>query len=191
MRCLVLDAMGVLFQAADDVVELLIPFVAEHGGEEREDIVQSAYLDASLGRIAADEFWDKVGVDAKREDDYLTRHRLSNGVAELMEIAKQRNIPVWCLSNDVGRWSQKLRENFGLERLLSGAVISSEVRVRKPDRRIYEELVSKSGFPVADILFIDDRPKNVQAAQNLGIESIQYDPLQGFDEIATKVTTLW
>lgn len=57
MKCLVLDAMGVIFQAADDVVELLIPFVTEYGGEE--DVVQSAYLDASLGRISADEFWKK------------------------------------------------------------------------------------------------------------------------------------
>ena len=32
MKCLVLDAMGVIFSAADDVAELLIPFIAEHGG---------------------------------------------------------------------------------------------------------------------------------------------------------------
>lgn len=185
MKCLVLDAMGVIFQAADDVVELLIPFVAEHGGEV--DVVQSAYLDASLGRISADEFWEKVGVDANLEDDYLARHRLSNGVIELVDIARQRHLPVWCLSNDLGCWSRKLREYFGLERLLSGSIISGDVHVRKPDPKIYEELLNSSGFMAADLLFVDDRPKNVQAAQMLGIESIQFDPLQGFDEIVAKV----
>lgn len=187
MKCLVLDAMGVLFQAADDVVELLIPFIAECGGEQREEVVQSAYLDASLGQISADEFWRQVGVDPQREDEYLARHRLSDGVLDLIESAKQRHIPVWCLSNDIGRWSRKLRENFGLERLLSGSVISGDVRVRKPDPQIYEELVSRTGFAAADLLFVDDRPKNVAAARMLCIESIQFDPHQGFAAIAKEM----
>lgn len=190
MKCLVLDAMGVLFQAADDVGELLIPFVAKHGGEACEGVVQKTYLEASLGHIAADEFWARVGVNPKSEDEYLSRHRLSHGVKELIVNAQHRQVPVWCLSNDVGRWSRKLREKLGLEELLSGAVISGEVSVRKPDSRIYEELISRSGFAAADMLFIDDRLKNVQAAQALGIESIQYLPRRGFDEIAKKLTML-
>lgn len=32
MRCVVLDAMGVIYSAADDVAELLIPFVRASGG---------------------------------------------------------------------------------------------------------------------------------------------------------------
>ena len=187
MKCLVLDAMGVLFQAADDVAELLIPFIGEHGGEVAEDVVQSAYLEASLGNIGTDEFWAKVGVDHKLEDAYLSRHCLSHGVKELLVTAQQRRIPVWCLSNDVGRWSRKLRENLGLETLLSGSVISGDVRVRKPDSRIYEELISRSGFAAAEMLFVDDRPKNVQAAQALGIESLQFDRDKGFNEITARV----
>ena len=189
MKCLVLDAMGVLFQAADDVVELLIPFVAEHCGEMNEDVIQSAYLQASLGNISAGEFWARVGIDQECEDAYLSRHRLSYGVKELLVTAQERQIPVWCLSNDVGRWSRKLREKLGIEELLSGSVISGEVRVRKPDSRIYEELITRSGFPAVDMLFVDDRPKNLQAAQALGIESLQYDPHRGFNEIITRVAT--
>ena len=32
MKCLVPDAMGVIFTADDDVAELLIPFIEERGG---------------------------------------------------------------------------------------------------------------------------------------------------------------
>ena len=65
--CLVLDAMGVIFQAADDVGELLIPFIAEHDGTSDEAQVQSAYLAASLGEIDANSFWRQVGVSADRK----------------------------------------------------------------------------------------------------------------------------
>ena len=59
MDCIVLDAMGVIFRAADDVAELLIPFIAETGGNVSTGIVESTYMDASLGLISVDEFWRK------------------------------------------------------------------------------------------------------------------------------------
>lgn len=47
---IVLDAMRVIFETADDVLGLLVPFVAENGENTRDGIVQSAYLQASLGK---------------------------------------------------------------------------------------------------------------------------------------------
>lgn len=64
MRYVVLDAMGVIFQAADDVAELLIPFIREAGGCTSPQEVEAAYLDASLGVIGPDEFWSRVGLVA-------------------------------------------------------------------------------------------------------------------------------
>ena len=76
-HCIVLDAMGVIFRAADDVAELLIPFITEAGGNVDAKTIASAYFDASLGMINADEFWNKVHLDPSLEDDYLSRHSLS------------------------------------------------------------------------------------------------------------------
>ena len=47
MDCIVLVAIGVIFRAADDVAGLM-PFIAETGGNVSTEIVESAYLDASL-----------------------------------------------------------------------------------------------------------------------------------------------
>ena len=187
MKCLVLDAMGVLFQAADDVAELLIPFIEEYGGEAHDDVVQSAYLDASLGEIEPDDFWARVRIAPAFEDEYLARHSLSLGVMELLTSAQSGRTPVWCLSNDVGRWSMKLRQDFAIQELLAGSVISSDIHVRKPDSGIYEELLRRSGYSAEDILFVDDRPKNVLAAEALGIESLRYVPHRGFVEVADRL----
>ena len=114
--CVVLDAMGVMFAAADDVEELLIPFVTSINGAADARQIRSAYLDASLGAIGADEFWTSVGLSPAVEDDYLTRHTLVHGVVPFLRTAKAAGVPVWCLSNDVARWSAKLRASFGLDR---------------------------------------------------------------------------
>ncbi|MCV6609132.1 MAG: hypothetical protein OIF55_00005, partial [Amphritea sp.] len=122
MKCIVLDAMGVIFKAADDVAELLVPFVKESGGELDEAKINDAYLSASLGHISADDFWLQVGLDSSMEDSYLSRYELVAGLDEFLDLASDKEIPIWCLSNDVGRWSKKLRESFNLDIYLNGTV---------------------------------------------------------------------
>ena len=159
MSCLVLDAMGVIFKSADDVAELLIPFIAEKSDAFDEKVIHSAYLDASLGKISPDQFWGQVNLTSDVEDEFLSRHSLNPGVTELLSLAKDSGISVWCLSNDVGRWSEKLRNNLGVEKFLDGSIISGDVGVRKPDKEIYEILINLSGYNVEEILFVDDREK--------------------------------
>ena len=187
MRCVVLDAMGVLFAAADDVAELLVPFVRAAGGDA--GVVATAYLEASLGAIDADTFWTRVGLDPSVEDAYLSRHALNPGAAEFLRGARAANVPVWCLSNDVARWSTKLRTSLGIEHLLSGAVISSDVGARKPDVRIYRRLLDRAGCRPADLVFVDDRARNVEAAAVLGIASKRFTPAYGFAQLAADVAT--
>ena len=186
-RCLVLDAMGVLFAAADDVADLLIPFIRSAGGESDAGTIESVYVDASLGIIDADAFWVRVGLDPAVEETYLSKHRLVTGAQEFLVSARRAELPVWCLSNDVGRWSKRLRQKLGLEPLLAGAVISSDAKVRKPDRGIYEQLLVETGCRPAELLFIDDRTKNVAAATALGIPAIEFTGPQVYGELKAKL----
>jgi len=179
MNCLVLDAMGVIFNSADDVAELLIPFVAEKSGSFDEKVIQSAYLAASLGNISPDEFWEQVNVVPELEDAYLSRHSLNAGILGLLSHARINGISVWCLSNDVGRWSNKLRNNLGIEEYLEGSIISGDVGVRKPDKEIYEIMIQSCGYKIEDILFVDDREKNVATARELGIDTVKFTPEKG------------
>ena len=177
--------MGVLFAAADDVAELLVPFIRSMGGERDARAIESVYLEASLGNIDADSFWTRVGLDPTAENAYLSQHRLSTGALEFLTSAHRVSLPVWCLSNDVARWSRRLRETFGLEPLLAGAVISSDARTRKPDRGIYERLLTAAGCRPNELLFVDDRAKNVTAAEALGIRAIRFTADYGYAQLAT------
>lgn len=183
-RCLVLDAMGVLFAAADDVTQLLVPFIRSAGGERDAHAIESAYVEASLGHIDADAFWTRVGLAPHVEHTYLSKHRLAVGAMEFLGLARRAALPVWCLSNDVARWSRQLRASLGVEPLLAGAVISGDVGVRKPDRRIYELLLAATGCRAADVLFVDDRTKNVDAAGAVGIRALQFTAKYGYAQLA-------
>lgn len=184
-HCIALDVMGVIFSAADDVAELLIPFVLERGGTTDCDQIRSAYHKASLGHLDADSFWVSVGLTSACEDEYLARHALTPGALSFLERAKSASLPVWCLSNDVARWSTKLRERFALNELLVGAVISGEVGVRKPAAEIYSILLQRSGYAAHEVLFIDDRQTNVDAAAALGIRALRFGGEMDFVRLST------
>jgi 2-haloacid dehalogenase len=53
-------------------------------------------------------------------------------------------------------------------------VVSGKVRLAKPDPRIFELLLKRIGRPAGECLFIDDSPKNIAVAQQLGFHTIRY-----------------
>src|SRR5215475_3567052 len=110
-RCiLILDAMGVIYHHADDVVELLTPFIVKHGGLSSVQAVDQLYTQASSGKLTAEEFWAAAKVHHSLKDEYIAQHRLTAGLIEFLENLPPAVETVWCLSNDVSQWSRKLRE---------------------------------------------------------------------------------
>jgi putative hydrolase of the HAD superfamily len=174
MRILVLDAMGVIYSVSDDVLDLLCPFIEEKRGVVDYQRIESLYRAASLGRISAAQFWQTIGIDPALEDEYVARHRLSTGLIEFLQKVSTQVASVWCLSNDVTAWSVKLRQRFELSRFVKGFVVSGDVGARKPDRVIYERLLEKVRVEPADILFVDDRVRNLDTAATLGMETVLF-----------------
>ncbi len=173
---LLLDAMGVIYRVGDDIPELLVPFVRQHGGIEDADAIQEIYRQASLGQLGSRELWRRVGVDPSLEDEYLARFELSPGLFELLSAAPAKYHSVACLSNDVSEWSRKLRRRFQLEPHFAAWYISGDLQLRKPDPRIYAHVVAGLGVPAEQIVFVDDRLRNLDPAADLGMNAILYPP---------------
>ncbi len=167
--------MGVLFSSGDDVVELLIPFVMRHGGTRSIETIQSRYLAASLGEIGARAFWESVGIDHALEDDYLSSHCLMPGICETLDALGQDVREICCLSNDVSEWSKKLRMRSGLDQKIKRWFISADLGVRKPNIEIYEKMLHHLSVRGEDVVFVDDRPINVEAAKKCGILALLYN----------------
>lgn len=175
-KLLALDAMGVLYAEADDGLNLLYPFIVEKGGTGDIREIIRLYNEASLGRISSAVFWRSAGVDPGMEDEYLERHRLTDGLTDFLVEMNRRGVQLWCLSNDVSEWSGKLRKKFDLERYFCGFVVSGDAGARKPDPAIYRSLLDKSAHGPSDVIFADDRLRNIEAADALGIRGILFNP---------------
>ena len=58
---------------------------------------------------------------------------------------------------------------FPVYGLFDGEVISCEEHTVKPEPQIYRILLERYGLDPAQTLFVDDRPCNIAAAEELGI----------------------
>lgn len=85
---------------------------------------------------------------------------------------KNKGYNVYLLSN----YSQVLFEQHtkesGFMELIDGKVISYEINILKPDRRIYEFLLEKYKLNAGECLFFDDKPENVETARKIGMKGI-------------------
>jgi FMN phosphatase YigB (HAD superfamily) len=76
------------------------------------------------------------------------------------------------LSNSAAGARREEQGRFGLEQLVDVIVYSDEVGLAKPDPRIYALLCAELGVEPAEVVFLDNRPPNVEAASKAGIHGV-------------------
>jgi putative hydrolase of the HAD superfamily len=119
-----------------------------------------------LGHAPADD------VDAFLKDLFAGR-TLNAGVVAIAERLARR-YPLGLLSNATDELETLLEVEFGIHHLFQVVVNSARVGVAKPDPRAYRIVLDGLGVRPAEALFIDDKLRNIRAAEELGISSIHF-----------------
>lgn len=179
IRAVALDAMGVIYRAGDDVGELLLPFLAGLGLPADRSIVEPLYVACSRGECTSTELWRRLGVTGPvdgLDEQYLDGHALNPGLFDLLAAAAQRGVLVAALTNDVAEWSLALRTRFAIATAIEPWVVSGDVGHRKPSPEIYAALLDRIEVPAGEVLFVDDRPANLDAAASLGLQTLLFSP---------------
>jgi len=81
---------------------------------------------------------------------------------------------LYCLSNMPVMSMEYLESAYSFWHLFTGVVVSSRVGFCKPEREIYEHLLETHRLDARDTVFIDDVAANLDAAEQLGIRTIQF-----------------
>ena len=100
-------------------------------------------------------------------DDWMSMLRPRRRMQTLVAQLKQRGYCVYYLSN-IPEDVLDLLMHRDFEGLFDGGVASCEVKINKPDPRIYQALLDKYHLRADECIFIDDRADNLVAASALG-----------------------
>jgi putative hydrolase of the HAD superfamily len=95
--------------------------------------------------------------------------RSDEDTVRLIEELRAAGVPIALVSNAFGR---DCYAGFDLDSLADVVVISSEVGVRKPSRRIYVFACERLGVDPRQTVMVDDLQQNLDGAARLGIAGV-------------------
>ena len=96
------------------------------------------------------------------------------GMLELIQDLKSKGVGVYGLTNWPAETFDEARRRFKTIASIDNIVVSSHVKLAKPEPAIYQLLLSKYNLNPEECVFIDDRKDNVDTAIRLGMNGIVF-----------------
>lgn len=111
---------------------------------------------------------------------------LGDPIQETVDILKEliatKKYKIVALTN----WSHETfpiaLQRFEFLHWFEGIVVSGEEKTRKPFKEIYDLTLNRFGIKAENSLFIDDNLRNIQAANDIGIQVIHFTSPQSLKE---------
>ncbi|MBR3779710.1 MAG: HAD family phosphatase [Clostridia bacterium] len=85
---------------------------------------------------------------------------------------------IYLLTNFSKDGYEYISNKFDFFKKAKGAVVSSHIKIAKPDIRIYQYLLDTYNLNPDECVFIDDSVANIKAASELGIYGIVYTDIE-------------
>lgn len=166
----------------------------------------NACIDALDKGFINHSFWDELDLGVRSEDDvidsvceaipeYSDNIRLfwKNRILTIrpydyceywVKDLKRRGYNVYLLTNyPVTLFDESVKTSFPFYDYIDGKVVSSHVKIRKPDRGIYETLFKKYSLNPGESIFFDDRPVNITGAKAVGLNAFVFEGYEKADAI--------
>jgi epoxide hydrolase-like predicted phosphatase len=136
---------------------------------------------AELGQANGEDVWRWISKQLDLDEDnlqqlkqdYWSGDRMDDELVALIRTFKDK-YKIGLISNawpDLRGW---LENNWKIADVFHDLVISAEVKMAKPDRRIYELATTRMQVDPQQAVFIDDMAINVHGASQAGMFAIQF-----------------
>jgi len=148
-----------------------------------EVITQSRFIiDYEAGKLTRAEFFRHVqeatGFDGTLEEFGKFFADIFWPIPPMLELhagLRQRRFKTYIFSNTNDLAVEHIRRNFPFFLNFDGYIYSYVVRSMKPEVKIYEALEQLAGRRGAEIIYLDDRPENVEGGAGRGWRAILHE----------------
>jgi epoxide hydrolase-like predicted phosphatase len=136
---------------------------------------------ALTGEVPEEAVWKYVAETLELSDEELPQFRNDFWVGERLNadlaqfaLALRPRYKVGIISNAASGARADVNRKFNLDRYVDDAIYSAEVKLIKPDLRIYQLALAQLDVRADESVFVDDMSANVEAARALGMKGIQF-----------------
>lgn len=136
------------------------------------------------GKINESDFWQNIATDTESDllknnneslwDTYFRKNAIPKPDVKKLSIdLKNNGFTIGIISN-IEKVTHGVVDDWDMLSHFEHKFMSYQIGFSKPDPRIYEYVIDKLSYSPDELLFIDDKPSNVESAKNCGIESIHF-----------------
>jgi HAD superfamily hydrolase (TIGR01509 family) len=150
-----------------------------------------------LGVLTAQEFFNQIktvsgfsGTQAEFNAFFADIFTPIQAMIDLLAELKKTKLPAYIFSNTNDLAVEHIRRRFPFFSDFDGYVLSYEHGAMKPSAKLYEIVERMSGRRGTEILYIDDRPENVEAGVARGWQGILHETPSATREALQKLGLL-
>ncbi len=161
-----------LFPDDDAAMELFLEAVGFTDWNIQQDLGRPFSVAVAEQSARFPEYADLIGAYHVRWEESIAGP--IQATVDLLAPLKEAGYELHGLSNWSAETFALSRARYGFFDLFDTIVISGQERVIKPDARIFEILLERTGRAANECLFVDDSRANVAAARDLGFEAFHF-----------------
>ena len=183
IKCVLFDIGGVLVNWH---MSWITSEVSKRFGIKEENVIESfgKYLhELDCGKINEKLFWKKIAHDTNSEhlaqtteslwNTYFTKNaKINYDVLTLVKQIKE-SYTLGIISN-IEEITHKIIRDWKVLDDFKHQFMSYQIGFSKPDSKIYEHTLNSLPYAPQEIIFIDDKPHNIESAQKSGIHAIHF-----------------
>lgn len=161
-----------LFAGDEAAMEHFLATVCTHEWHRHHDAGRSFAEGARLLKAEHPDKAELIDAFGNRESEMMAGPIA--GTVEILEELRDREVPLYALSNWPAESFPTAIQRFDFIGWFRGILVSGDVKVIKPDPRIFDLLLERFAIDPLSAIFIDDVEANAAAASALGMYAIQY-----------------
>ena len=187
IKNLIFDIGGVMF---DDSTKNINKVLNENSELLCKKVYGKTFLDCVLGNVDVSNYiesfkddsdYEKVKYILSRDNLHISYPLMKDNFDYISKL-KDKGYNLYILSNITKDSYEYVNDTIDINKIFDGGVYSYQEGLVKPDRRIYELIVERYNLNKDETMFIDDKQKNIDAANKFGIKGVLFKTIKDIED---------
>jgi len=161
--------------------------------EKLEKIFRELEYPYETGKISPNQFWKEFKSRTELEISvseiqkiFLDSYSINNEMLNyLLELKKKYKLVLF--SNNYEDLFTHIKKVYKLDKYFDYTFSSSDIKFKKPEKKSYKHVLGKIKAKPNEVLFVDNKEKNIIVAKQLGLKTIMFKDINQLKEILEKV----
>ena len=195
IKCVLFDIGGVLVDWHMSWITSEVSKRFEINENMLSDVFSKHLHNLDSGNVQEKTFWDKIADDVNSHtlkenteslwNTYFRKNAKPNqDVINLAKTIRENSYTMGIISN-IEEITHRVVEDWNVLEHFEHKFMSYQIGFSKPDSRIYEHVIERLPFDPTQMIFIDDKAPNVEAAKRSRINAIHFT---GFSELVESLS---